>query len=145
MWRVTFETIWGELKKLVGMKLTTNVTWLFLPAVNNNIILYFLCHRCRLWNQFNPSTVHVALSWYWVYTLIRVTGKIKLVHEIDHVCDYLKHRKRFLITSRESPDPYLCTFKSVYRTTLETPWGKLQILLYMKLTTGVTLPFFRSK
>ena len=55
----------------------------------------------------------------------------QIVAWIGLVCDYLKHPKRLLITNRESPE-----------TTLETPWGKLQILLGMKLTTDVTLPFF---
>ena len=50
----------------------------------------------------------------------KITGKIKLVHKIDLVCDHLKHPKR-LITNRESPELSLYTFKSVCRTTLETP------------------------
>ena len=50
---------------------------------------------------------------------------------IGLVCDYFKQPKRLLITKREFPE-----------TTLETPWGKLQILLGMKLTTDVTLPCF---
>ena len=51
----------------------------------------------------------------------KITGKIKLVHKIDLVCDHLKHPKRLLITNRESPELSLYTFKSVCRTTLETP------------------------
>ena len=42
---ITFETPWGKLQSLLGIKLTTNVTLVFLSAVNNNLILYFLCHR----------------------------------------------------------------------------------------------------
>ena len=34
------------------MKLTANVTWLFLSAVNK-IYLFFLSHRCGLWNKLN--------------------------------------------------------------------------------------------
>ena len=144
MWRITFGTPWGKLQNLLGMKLTTNVTLLALSAVNNNITLYFLCHRCRLWNQFNPSTVccFELVFWHWAHTFIKVTGKIKLVHEIDLVCDCLKHPKRLLITNRESPELSLYTFKSVCRTTLETPWGKLHILLGMKLITDVIYRFF---
>ena len=65
-----------------------------------------------------------------------------MVHEIDLVCDHIKHSKTFLITNRESSDLSLCTFKSVCRTTLDTPWSKLQILLGIKLATDVTLPSF---
>ena len=72
--------------------------------------------------------------------LIKVTAKIKLVLKRDLFYDHLKYPKRLLITNRESPDLSLHTFKSVYRTTLETPWDKLQILPGMKLTTDVTLP-----
>ena len=49
--------------------------------------------------------------------------------------------KRLLITIQESPELSIYTFKSVCRTTLETPWDKLQILFEMKLTTDVSLPF----
>ena len=34
-------------------------------------------------------TVHVVLSRNWSHTLIKVTGKIKLMHEIDHFGDPL--------------------------------------------------------
>ena len=39
--RTTFETPLGKLKNLLGMKLTTDVTWLFLSAVNNDVFVYF--------------------------------------------------------------------------------------------------------
>ena len=29
----------------------------------------------------------MVLNWYWVHTFIKVTEKIKLVYEIDLVCD----------------------------------------------------------
>ena len=45
----------------------------------------------------------------------------------------------------ESPELSVHTFKSVCRTTLEASWGKLQILLGMKLTTDVTLPILLEK
>ena len=36
---------------------------------------------------------------------------------------------------------FLYTFKPVCRTTFKTPWGKLQNLLEMNLTTDITLLF----
>ena len=72
---------------------------------------------------------------------LQVTAKIKLVHKIYHVCDHLKHPKRLLNTNWELPDLLLYTFKLVFRTTLETPYSKLRILLEMKLTSDVTIAF----
>ena len=43
--RNTFETPWGKLRNLLGMKLTTNVTLLLLSAVDNDIFVYFFCHK----------------------------------------------------------------------------------------------------
>ena len=37
----------------------------------------------------NPATVHVILNKYWANTLVKGTGKIKLVYEIDLVCEHL--------------------------------------------------------
>ena len=87
--------------------------------------------------------MHVILNWYWVYTLIRVIANIKLVLKKYPVCDHLKRRKGLLITNRESPGLSLSlyTVNSVCRTTLETPLGNIQMLLRMKLTNDVTLPF----
>ena len=43
MCRTTFETPWGKLQILLGMKLTTDVTWLLLSAVDNVFInLFFM-------------------------------------------------------------------------------------------------------
>ena len=72
--------------------------------------------------------MYVVLNWYWGHTLIKVTGKIKMMHEIDLVCDHLEYPKRLLITNRESPELSRYTFKSVCRATLETPSHKLQVL-----------------
>ena len=82
--------------------------------------------------------------WFWIgtghiCTLIKVIGKIKLVHEVDLVCDHLKNAKINLTTNPESPELSLYALKPVCRTIFETFWGKLQNLLGMKLTTGVTL------
>ena len=40
MYRNTFETPWGKVQNLLGMKFTTDVTLLFLSAVNS-IYLFF--------------------------------------------------------------------------------------------------------
>ena len=44
---------WDTVPNLLWMKLTTDLFLLFLSAVNNDIFVYFLCYRCRLWNQLN--------------------------------------------------------------------------------------------
>ena len=58
--RTTFKTPWGKLQNLLGMKLTTNVTLLFLSEANN-IYLFILCHRCKLWSLLNQR-LFVALE-----------------------------------------------------------------------------------
>ena len=93
----------------------------------------------RAFLYLNSSSLHVTLNRYWAHTLIKVTEKAPLVHEIDVVCDHLKNTKRKLVTSLESPELSLYAFKSVCWTILETLWGKLQNLLGVKLTSGVTL------
>ena len=42
----TFETYWGKLQNLLGIKFTTEANSLFFSAVNNGIFVYFLWHRC---------------------------------------------------------------------------------------------------
>ena len=75
------------------------------------------------------------------HTLIKVTGIIKLVHEIGLACDH----QEMLITNQESLELFfLYTFKPMCRTTLETPWSKVQNLLGMKFTTDVTLLFLST-
>ena len=78
------------------------------------------------------------------HTLIKVTGKIKVLHEIGLVYDHLEHIKRLLVTNQESLELSLNTFKPMCGTTFETPWGKVQNLLGMKLTTDVTLLFLSA-
>ena len=41
------------------------------------------------------------------HTFIKVTETVKLVHEIDVVCDHLKHTKKLLVTNREPPELYI--------------------------------------
>ena len=48
-----FETPWGKLWNLFGMKLTTDITLLFFSAVDNGMFVYFLCHKFGLWNSLN--------------------------------------------------------------------------------------------
>ena len=44
--RTTFQKAWGKLSNLLGMKLTTDITWLFLSAVNTEIFVYLFCYGC---------------------------------------------------------------------------------------------------
>ena len=62
---------------------------------------------------------------------------MKLVHEVDLVCDYITPRD--WVTNWEPPELPLYTFKAVWRTTFKTSWGKLPNLLGMKFTTDVIL------
>ena len=48
-----FETLWGKLQNLLGMKLTTSVTLLLLSAVDNDIYTYF----------FHVTGVHFEINW----------------------------------------------------------------------------------
>ena len=116
---------------MVSLLSYQRVVFVKFPIVTKFVFKVFL--------YLNSSSLHVILNRYWAHTLIKVTGKIKLVHEIDLVCDHLKNTKRKLFTNLESPELSLYAFKPVCRTIFETLWGKLQNLLGMKLTTGVTL------
>ena len=42
MCRTTFETPWGKVKNLLGMKLTADVTLLFVSVLNNMYLFCFL-------------------------------------------------------------------------------------------------------
>ena len=55
------------------------------------------------------------------HTLIKVTGKIKVLHEIGLVYDHLERIKRLLVTNQESLELSLDTFKPMCGTTFETP------------------------
>ena len=52
---IIFETLWGKLQNLLGIKLTSGETLLTLPAVDKDIYI-FSCHRCWLWNYLNQRT-----------------------------------------------------------------------------------------
>ena len=45
-----FETSWEKLESLLGMKLATDVTWLFLSVPDSDAFVHFLCHKYGLWN-----------------------------------------------------------------------------------------------
>ena len=53
--RTTFKAPWGKHQNLIKMMLATDVTLLFLSAVNNDILVYFLCYWCELCNQLNQQ------------------------------------------------------------------------------------------
>ena len=90
----------------------------------------------------NPSSVHVVLNWYWVHTSIKITEKMKLVHEIDPVCDlvifFIAHHKS-VVFKLGIYWAFFYIFKPVCRTNFKTLCERLQNLLGMKLTTDVTL------
>ena len=46
----------------------------------------------------------VVLNWYWVQNLIKVTRKIKLMHETDLVFDHLWHNNKLLVINGDSPE-----------------------------------------
>ena len=48
--RTTVETFWGKFQNLLRMQVKTDVTLLFVSAVNNDIFVYFLCRTCGLSN-----------------------------------------------------------------------------------------------
>ena len=103
------------------------------------VFMVFLC--------LNPSSVHVVLNWYWARTLITVTEKIELVHEIDLVCDlvilFIAHHKSVSFKIKIYW-VFFYTFKPVCGTTFETLCERIQNLLVMKLTTDVTLLYLSA-
>ena len=88
--------------------------------------------------------MNVDLNWYWAHTLMKLTGKIELVHEIDLVSDHLKDTNRLLVRNQESTELTLCTFKRVCRATSQKASGKLPHLLGMTLTTDITWLFLSA-
>ena len=67
--RTTFETPWGKLRNLYGMKLTTDVTLLFLLAVDNGIFVYFLC---QVWTMNLNESIDIS------YVSVRVSRTFKV-------------------------------------------------------------------
>ena len=95
----------------------------------------------------NPSSVHVVLNWYWARAFIKVTEKIKLVHEIDLVCDLVI---LFIVDHKSASFKlrmywvFFYTFKPVCWTTFKTLCEGLENLHVMKLTTNVTLLYLSA-
>ena len=130
--------MWGQHNPRVPLSVITMISKGSFCQIFNIIIRFVF----RAFLYLNPLTVHVVLNWYWTHTLIKVTEKIKLVHEMDLVCDLVI----LFITHQESVSfklwiywAFFYTFKPACRTTFETLWERLQNLLGMKLTTDVTL------
>ena len=46
----SFETLWERLQNSLGIKLTTDGTLLCPSALDNDIFVYFLCHKYGFWN-----------------------------------------------------------------------------------------------
>ena len=79
--------------------------------------------------------------------MIKVTEKMKLVDEIDLVCDLMilliAHHKNVSFKLRIYLY-FFYTFKPVFRSTFETLCERIQNILGMKLTTDVTLLYLSA-
>ena len=137
MWKWPDESLIGQCEHNItqGFLLVSLLSYQKVVFAKLPIIIKFVF---RAFLYLNSSSLHVVLNRYWAHTLIKVIGKIKLVHEVDLVCDHLKNGK-IKFRNLESPELSLHPFKPVCRTIFETLWDKLQNLPEMKLTTGVTL------
>ena len=62
--RTTFKAPWVKHQNLIKMMLATDVTLLFLSAVNNDILVYFLCYWCELCNQLNQQIFVILVLRY---------------------------------------------------------------------------------
>ena len=80
----------------------------------SNVIIKFVF---RAFLYLNPSTV--ILFWIGIGTLRSklFRANMKLVHEVDLVCDHLYNIKRLWVTNREPPELCQYRFKRVWRTT----------------------------
>ena len=76
-----------------------------------------------------------------VVVLIHVKGKIKLVPEIDLVCDRLLHAEKLFVTNRKPSQLFVYTFKPVCRYTLKYLEANFTNLIEIELTNNLTLPF----
>ena len=119
MWKWPDESLIGQCEHnitqgflLLSLLSYQKVVFVKLPIITKFIFRAFL--------YLNSSSLHVVLNRYWAHTLIKVIGKIKLVHEVDLVCDHLKNTKIKLVTNLESPELYLYASKPVFRTIFET-------------------------
>ena len=119
MWKQPDEALIGPCEHNItqGFFLVSLLSYQKVVFVKFPVIIKFV-FRASLY--LNSSSLHVVLNRYCAHTLIKVTGKIKLLHEIDLVCDLLKNTKRKLVTNLESPELSLNAFKPVCRIILET-------------------------
>ena len=56
--RITFETPWGKLQNLFGMKLTTDVTLVFLSVVDNGIFVLFF--MWQVWTMKLTESINIC-------------------------------------------------------------------------------------
>ena len=97
MWKWPDESLIGQCEHNItqGFLLVSLLSYQKDDFVKFPIIIKFVF---RAFLYLNLSSLHVILNRYWANTLIKVTMKIKLLHEIDLVCDHLKNTKRKLQT-----------------------------------------------
>ena len=61
----------------------------------------------------NPLTVHVPLKLYWAHSLTKVTGKIKLVNEIELLSKLLEVNFQILLRIKFTTDVKLLFLSAV--------------------------------
>ena len=88
--------------------------------------------------DLNISTVHVVLTWYWAHFDRNYNRNQIGAWNISCLWPLVALTNRLLFTKRKCPELSLYTFKAVWRIIFKTPWGKLQNLLGIKLTSDVT-------
>ena len=76
-----------------------------------------------------------------VVILIHVKRKIKLVPEIDLVCDRLLHTEKLFVTNRKPSQLFVYTFEPVCRCTLKYLEANFTNVIEIELTNNLTLPF----
>ena len=80
---------------------------------------------------------------FWIsfsHGFINVKGKIKLVPEIDLVCDWLLYTEKLFVTNRK-PQLFVYTFKPVCRYIFKHLEANFRNLLGIELTNDLTLAF----
>ena len=130
MWKYLDESLIGQCEHNItqAFLLVSLLSYGKVIFVKFSIIIKFVF---RAFLYLNSSSLHVILNRYWATTLIKVTGKIKLVHEIDLICDHSKKTKTKLVTNLKSPELSLYAFKPVCRTILES-WQLVKLYCFFQ-------------
>ena len=100
-----------------------------------NIILRFVF---MAFLDLNLSTVDVVLTWYWAHFDKSYKRNQIGAWNISCLWPLIAHQWTINYKPRTS---WALSIKAMWRIAFETPWGKLQNVLRIKLTTDVTLLF----